>query len=178
MNQLIFITGYAGSGKDTIGNYLVKNYDFKKYAFADILKKRFCLLYNIPLYLLYTQKGKKKIMNINGVNLSLREHLIIYAQHQRSLNPNIWVDLILKQINFNKHKKICITDWRQENELEILKFNLKSSYNISTIRVINDNIKPQFTDNFLDDFNTDYTFFNNSSLDNLFQQIDKNIAFE
>lgn len=36
--RVIAVSGYKRSGKDTIANYLVKNYGFKKVAFADPLK--------------------------------------------------------------------------------------------------------------------------------------------
>jgi hypothetical protein len=36
--MIISLSGKAGSGKDTVGNIFIKAYNFKKFAFADILK--------------------------------------------------------------------------------------------------------------------------------------------
>ena len=37
--MLIGVCGKAGSGKDTIADYLVKKYNFKKIALADPIKR-------------------------------------------------------------------------------------------------------------------------------------------
>ena len=37
--MLVGITGKAGSGKDTVGDYLVKSHGFKKIALADPIKR-------------------------------------------------------------------------------------------------------------------------------------------
>ena len=46
--QLIGISGAAGSGKDTVGDYLVKEYGYTKLAYADALKDLVRFFFNIP----------------------------------------------------------------------------------------------------------------------------------
>lgn len=172
---ILLLTGYSGAGKDTVGDYLTSNYNFKRYAFADVLKKRFSLKYNLPTYLLASQSGKKEIVNINNTNKSIREHLIDYAQYKRSKDPDIWANLLLYQIQFNNPKLVCITDWRQLNELTVLKNNLPN-YKIYTIKIINNNTTPNFTDDFLDSYKTDFIIHNNGTIQKLHKDIEKIIS--
>ena len=48
MKKIILLSGWKGSGKDTVANLLVSNYGFKRIAFADSLKDMVSELYNIP----------------------------------------------------------------------------------------------------------------------------------
>ncbi|MFW9873051.1 MAG: hypothetical protein ACFFG0_08130 [Candidatus Thorarchaeota archaeon] len=43
--MLIGLTGDRRSGKDTVADYLVRKYDFEKYAFADPMKKALKILF-------------------------------------------------------------------------------------------------------------------------------------
>lgn len=45
---IIMVSGYKGSGKDTLVNYLVEKYGFERFAFADRLKDDACEEYEIP----------------------------------------------------------------------------------------------------------------------------------
>ena len=46
--KLVALSGWKGSGKDTLANYLVKKYGFKRLAFADKLKDMASQEYGIP----------------------------------------------------------------------------------------------------------------------------------
>ena len=43
--MLVGILGLKGSGKDTIGNYLIENYNFEKIAYAGALKDAICCVF-------------------------------------------------------------------------------------------------------------------------------------
>jgi len=49
MCKIVAFFGEAGSGKDTLTNSLVKNYDFKRFAFSDELKRILSITYSIPI---------------------------------------------------------------------------------------------------------------------------------
>lgn len=46
--MIIGLAGKAGTGKDTAGAYLIKQYGFERIAFADKLKQSFASLFDIP----------------------------------------------------------------------------------------------------------------------------------
>ena len=43
--KIICITGFEGSGKDTVASIMVKDYNFKRYSFADNLKSAVCSIF-------------------------------------------------------------------------------------------------------------------------------------
>lgn len=108
MNQLKIAFGFeARVGKDTAVDYLIKNYGGTRLSFAK------------PLYDIqsYTQKicglpqeKDRKFLQIVG------------TEWGREKNPNIWVDIVLKQIqDLGSQENIFISDLRFPNELEALK---------------------------------------------------------
>jgi Deoxynucleotide monophosphate kinase len=108
MNQLKIAFGFeARVGKDTAVNHLIKNYGGTHLSFAK------------PLYDIqsYTQK-------ICGLpqEKDRRFLQIVGTDWGREKNPNIWVDIVLKQIQeLGTQENIFISDLRFPNELEALK---------------------------------------------------------
>lgn len=45
--KLIGVTGKAGSGKDTVAEYLVREYGFERYGFADPIKQGLCAAFGL-----------------------------------------------------------------------------------------------------------------------------------
>jgi hypothetical protein len=60
--KLIGLSGAARSGKDTVGNYLINEYEFKRYAFADPLKRAASEMFGIPLKD-FVDDDKKEVVN-------------------------------------------------------------------------------------------------------------------
>ncbi len=96
INNKILINGRGGSGKDTLADYLVENYGFKKIAFADGI-------YDIA----------RKYFNMEVKD---RRTLQLIGEKMREINPNIWVDYTFEKAE--KYDKVVISDCRQFNEYE------------------------------------------------------------
>lgn len=60
--RLIGLSGAARSGKDTVGKYLVEKHNFKRYAFADPLKRAAHEMFGIPLEDFHSD-DKKEVVN-------------------------------------------------------------------------------------------------------------------
>lgn len=115
--SIILLAGKAGSGKDTVANHLVKNYSFKRFAFADTLKEYVSNKYNIPLHILFTQEGKKKKYIVDNKTVTLRDLLIKDGAEKRQENINYWVDLVIEKIKAEPlTQDIVISDFRFPNE--------------------------------------------------------------
>ena len=56
--QIIWISGYAGAGKDTMASILCKKYDFQRVAFADSLKDIVAAKYGFDRALCDSPVGK------------------------------------------------------------------------------------------------------------------------
>ena len=141
----VVLLGYkAYSGKDTVFNIIEDNYypDVRRKAFADRLKTTVGSLYNLTYDQLH---GNKKdipdtrypnLLDIDDIksnsyvlNLSSRRILQTFAQDQRKIYPEIWADILFRDID-NSIDKICdipcqmsffITDFRFKNEYDYAK---------------------------------------------------------
>ena len=93
------LIGRAGSGKDTVADYLIENYGFIKLSFAAKLKE-----IAEGMFPILWQENKRKLLQDLGMKF-------------REIEENCWVDYILRQVH--KYPKVVITDCRYENEYEI-----------------------------------------------------------
>jgi hypothetical protein len=64
--MIIGFTGLKGSGKDTAGAYLVKEYDFERRSFADPLKRSIAALLDIPLWEIENFKNNETVYVTTG----------------------------------------------------------------------------------------------------------------
>lgn len=106
---IIAVSGKAFSGKDTVGEYLVKNYGFIRVASADALKR---IARNIF--------GWNGVKDENG-----RRFLQALGCAVRDYNQDFWIDLALAEIRIqSRHdlkRNFVVTDVRFENEVKKLK---------------------------------------------------------
>lgn len=74
--NLIGLTGPAGSGKDTVADFLVARHGYTKLAFADKLRAEICDAYNVPEQLLLKRETKK--------NTPLHRLALVYCRNDVS----------------------------------------------------------------------------------------------
>ncbi len=142
---IILLRGFSNSGKDFVGNIICKKYGYKQFSFADSLKKIVADKYNINLDLLYCQEGKMMICDNDSRThrqllideaLKLKEYdFDIFAKHCCN-EINDYIQNNSKNNSMNNY--IIITDWRFNNELEVLKENFPDA-NIIPVHVIRTN---------------------------------------
>ncbi len=122
--SIILLRGFSHSGKDFIGNILCENYGYKRYAFADSLKKIVAKEFSCPLEILHSQEGKLQICENDSLKRSYRQILIDEALRLRNIDAGVFAKHCCTEIyGFNPEdipEKIVITDWRYPNEIEIL----------------------------------------------------------
>lgn len=127
---IIGIVGYAGSGKDTIGNLMVKKLGFKRIAFGDVLKADLDEYMRPATYQHLREKGVNiDFEDINFTNPRnreikevLRPYMIWFGEIMKTTNGvQHWVNRALKEIGDSE--KVVVTDVRRINELELFKYN-------------------------------------------------------
>lgn len=177
--RIIGVAGKKYSGKDTVGNYLVKYHGYRKIAFADALKRICKLLFDFTDEQLNTDlkdsveerwdKTPREILQFVGTEL-LRDMLGNFVP---KLGKSIWIDIVRRQI-MNSADKIVITDVRFENEMNLVHelggivFLVERDTNYSDSHVSEQNInilKELLNEN-------DKIIHNNGTLDELYQQIE------
>ena len=172
MNKVIYLTGgKAGSGKDTMADYLCKNYGCKRLAYADALKDYTSEKYNIDRNLFDTQEGKMKVIKVNDSELTIRQLLINVSLEKKINNENLWIDIVIQKILDSDNEFIVISDFRYPAEYYEL---TKKFDNVSTIKIVRNNVNliNDHSETALDAFDFDCIIYNNSDLKSLYSTID------
>ena len=103
----IGLLGGMRAGKDEVGEYLVKKYGFKRFAFADGVKKTAKKLFPAEF-----EKGKP------------RKLLQDFGQYCVSLDQDVWVNYMFREMLFQEvdpvTDNVVVTDVRQPHEYEKL----------------------------------------------------------
>jgi len=118
----IALSGKAGCGKTTIAKNLVKDWGFRRFSFAKKLKEVYYDLFP-------ESKGKRKE--------EIREDLKWLGCTLRIRKPDIWIQVVLREIEKLKPERVVIDDLRFVNEAQILrraKFNLIRIERAETLR--------------------------------------------
>lgn len=130
--MIIGITGLKGSGKDTIADFLIKEYGYKKMAFADTLKDAVAVTFGWDREMLegVTQEHRKtrelpdefwsKALNRPFSPRNALE-LVGTQLFRDNFDKNFWVHCLRKRIEESGCKKIVITDVRFRNEIEAIR---------------------------------------------------------
>jgi hypothetical protein len=123
--SIILLRGFSHSGKDYVGQILCDRYDYKRFAFADSLKKIVQSDLKCDWKNLHTQEGKIQVCENDSLKRTYRQILIDEALRLRNIDTGVFAKHCCTEIyGYNPEeapKKIVITDWRYPNELEILK---------------------------------------------------------
>ena len=115
-SRLIGLTGKAGSGKDTVGQYLHKWADAYTLAFAFPLKEALAVM-GFP----EPKDREAKDAAITGFNFSWRELAqTLGTEWGRARDPDLWLKLAMQEVDriraARPHSLVVITDVRFENE--------------------------------------------------------------
>lgn len=129
---LIGLTGYAGSGKDTVAEILVREHGFKRYAFADKLRE---LAYALNPHVQETEElygsDLQTLVDLYGWDWTKRAYPAVREMlqrvgvwHRENVSPDFWVNLVHDQISADwHHENVVITDVRFENESDYVRRN-------------------------------------------------------
>ena len=121
--NLIGLSGYARSGKDSVAAVLVREYGYERIAFADPIKE---LLYKInphvdgDLYLRYLvdKQGWEEAKLFPKTRMMLQE---LGVGARDLFGENFWIDQALAKAK-NEHR-VVITDVRFKNEAQMITIN-------------------------------------------------------
>lgn len=172
--MLIGVLGKKFHGKDTVADYIVKQYGYKKRSFAEPLKQICKILFNFSDEQLY---GDKKEEVDERWNITPRKALQHFGYHMRynvkDLIPDVedkfWIEYLKK--TYDVKDKVVIADVRHQNEV-----NMIHELGGIVVKVVRDipssgdrHISETESDGIKD---VDYVLDNSSTLEYLYGQID------
>lgn len=162
--DILLVSGYRRHGKDTLFNHLngtddrfvyhpvvngytpfeFPNETYRRFAFADVLKKECALILNMTLAEIEAKKDHPlpegvvyafKCTTPSNVP-TVRDVLIDHGAYCRSLNVNYWCERVAEQISNTTDCIAVVTDFRFENEyIYIQKFFEDTRRRVYTLRI-------------------------------------------
>lgn len=126
--NVIFLLGCSQAGKDTVGEVLIKNYNFQRISFADALKKEMADRYGLD----------EKLLSIQGEYKEAHRPLMIeVAERERAKDPLCWMKKALSPYidesidplyGIKDDLNLVITDCRRDAEIDWI-YNFKKEIN-------------------------------------------------
>ncbi len=174
--KLIGLAGKAGSGKDTLGEYLITKYNIKSYALAEPLKKAASIAFDIPLKCFYNSELKETL--VDDWHMTPRELMqTLGTEYTRDVfRKDIWIrqghKKWLECQKKNKHYAFLVTDIRFQNDAEWLKNEGGIIIKVKRDAAKNMDHESEigFTENLVD-----YVIDNNSSLEEFYKNIENTV---
>jgi hypothetical protein len=165
--NIIGLTGYAQSGKDTFASILVEKYGYSRIAFADKIRD---FLYGINPMVGCSPTGYlQDLVNLVGWDKAKQEPQVrrllqdLGISARDLISEDIWVTAALSSVS--KDQRIVITDVRFENEAAMIKSMGGQLWRIkrSGVGPVNNHV----SESEMDGYKVDQIFVNNGTLEEL-----------
>jgi hypothetical protein len=165
--NIIGLTGYAQSGKDTLASILVEKYGYSRIAFADKIKD---FLYGINPMVACSPTGYlQDLVDLVRWDKAKEEPQVrrllqdLGISARDLIDKNIWVTSALSSVT--KDQRVVVTDVRFENEAMMIKLMGGQLWRVKRIGVgpVNDHV----SESELDGYKVDQIFVNNGTLEDL-----------
>ena len=174
--MLVGITGKAGSGKDTIADYLIKMYGYKKIALADPIKRLVKDIFVLDDFTVYDRiEREKPLPQWEGWTVRKLLQFIGTELFREKIDDAIWVKSLWLRVQNDKQNNYICSDVRFPNEKEFLEKN--AGNNFAMIKVIragcNGAVGLSNHASEAYDLDANYTVENNGSFGDLYTKIDK-----
>ena len=126
MTTFIGLSGWAGSGKDTIADYLVENYGFTRVSFADPMREALLALDPLVPYMGHHMR-LSTVIRFRGWDSAKREVPEIRELLQRfgtevgrnMFGQDFWVNQAIEKAS--RYDKVVVSDCRYTNEADAIK---------------------------------------------------------
>jgi len=121
--RLIGLAGPAGSGKDTIADYLVETYDYDKMSFAAPIKDALCAMFNWDPSKLNDREWKEAVLPDIGKSPRQLMQTLGTEWGRNLVNPHLWLIIAKGEIEYAQHHDfdIVVSDVRFENEAKMIR---------------------------------------------------------
>lgn len=117
--MLVGVCGKAGSGKDTIGDFLVEKYGLKKIALADPIKRLVKDVFALDDHTVYDREAREQPLD-RWPGWSVRTLLQYVGTElfRENIDDSIWVKSLWYKISDDNDGDYVVTDVRFPNELQ------------------------------------------------------------
>lgn len=172
---VIGMVGKAGTGKDTVGDYLIENYGFEKKSLAGPLKDCVQAMFMIDDHTMYDREARELPLE-DFPDWSVRKLLQFVGTElfRTHFDKDVWVKLLRKQIRESNSDRIVVTDVRFPNEQDGL---ADVEANLVFVKVLRkgcegSNVGLGNHASEMYDLEGEYVLDNHTTLENLYRQVD------
>jgi len=175
---LVGMIGRAGSGKDTVADYLCDKFSFSKLAFADPLKKAVQVVFDIPDDFMFDRE-KREMELPHWPGWSTRKFLQFVGTElfRNQVDQDVWVKNAVSRAS--RGYRSVISDVRFPNEVDRTTALLPDDVKCVFIRVTRPDhdgaasgIKGHASEAHIDELNADIDILNDGTLEDLYVKID------
>jgi hypothetical protein len=128
--MIIGLVGYIGSGKGTVGDILVRDHQYTKFAFADALKDSVATIFTWPRGLLEGDSNASRAFRervdpwwSNKLGYEVTPRLILQKMGteacRHGIADNIWIAALEKRMQ--GYDDVVISDCRFPNEIDFIR---------------------------------------------------------
>jgi hypothetical protein len=165
--DVIGLTGYAQSGKDTLASILVERYGYRRVAFADAIRE---FIYEVNPMVSCSPTGYlKDLVNLVGWDNAKQEPQVrrllqdLGVAARKLIDEDIWVKVALRSVS--PGDRVVITDVRFENEAKHISELGGQLWRVKRPGV--EAVNAHISETQMDGYKVDQIFLNNGSIDDL-----------
>jgi hypothetical protein len=165
--DVIGLTGYAQSGKDTLASILVERYGYRRVAFADAIRE---FIYEVNPMVACSPTGYlKDLVNLVGWDNAKQEPQVrrllqdLGVAARKLIDEDIWVKVALRSVS--PGDRVVITDVRFENEAKHISELGGQLWRVKRPGV--EAVNAHISETQMDGYKVDQIFLNNGSIDDL-----------
>lgn len=197
MKKIIALSGWKGSGKDTLAEYLIQKYYTQRFAFADELKNSVAAEFGIPRHHMDDVKYKDQPILTMPVKPQdpFSQHVVDFMKDEfkenngqpywtpralcilkgstnRTVNSGYWVEKVIDRIHLAYANLCVITDMRYLSEMNQLYHEFGKDITFIRVERFDNSPSNDPSERDLDDAPFDYYVDNSSTKEYAYQQIE------
>jgi len=187
---VVGLMGAAGSGKNTVGDYLNSEYGFAEELFAWSLKQAVQTIFCIPDDIMFDRvKREEPLFHWPGWTVRTLLQFVGTELFRNQVDRDVWVKSLALRVKEERAKrasplsrqppmeKLMITDVRFPNELDALS-NLIDDAKSHSIKVVRPGVDGKVIgiknhESETHDMEADFTIVNDGTIENLWEKVDK-----
>jgi hypothetical protein len=174
--MIIGLSGYAQTGKDTVANYLINNYGYKRVAFADPIRRSLYLLNPLISVSEFNSVHLQRAVDglgweeVKRTSPEARRLLQVMGTEvgREMFGDDFWVSQAMRGVS--KFDKIVFTDVRYPNEYKAIKLQEGRILRVTKPSVIA--VNNHSSESALDGHGFDGIIVNDGSIEELHRNID------
>lgn len=178
--KLLMVTGRKRNGKDTFGDYLVKNYGYIKTQPFACFKEPLAKIFGFTERQMNEDKevvderwglSPRELFQEFGTGLMKTDLGERLPRYKETIGNNLWVKVFKEYFKNQPDGNYLVCDWRFPEEYEFI----KDSFDITRIRIDSNRTKnndKHISESGIDKLEVDYILNNNKTIKDFYKTID------